>query len=184
LLIGKVVGDDGHGTLATVAAGIEWAADSGAKVINMSLAGDSFSSTLRDAVDDAWSRGIVLVAAAGNNGNNAYMYPAAYEHCIAVAATDQLDRRCGFSNYGNWVHVSAPGSSILSLRSGGGTTLMSGTSMAAPHVSALAALLWANGGRSNNSIRFAILSSGDPTTGFFQFPAPRINARKALLRAP
>jgi thermitase len=184
LLIAKVVGDNGQGSLSTVAAGIEWAADNGAKVISMSVAGSDFSNTLRDAVDDAWNQGIVLVAAAGNNGSNAYMYPAAFEHCIAVAASDELDRRCSFSTYGSWVHISAPGNHILSLRRGGGTAYMSGTSMACPHVAALAALLWANGGRTNNSIRFAILSSGDPTTGFGQYPAPRINARKALLRAP
>jgi thermitase len=184
ILVGKVVDDNGQGNLATVAMGIEWAANNGAKVVSMSLAGISFSSTLKDVVDDAWSRGIVLVAAAGNYGNNAYTYPAAYDKCIAVAATDESDRRCSFSTYGSWVHVAAPGNRILSLNNHGGTALMSGTSMATPHVAALAALLWANGVQSNNSIRFILLSSGDPTTGFGPYPTPRINARKALLRAP
>lgn len=184
LMIGKVADDHGYSTVAAVAQGIAWAADSGASVVSMSLGLDASSEALRGAVDDAWRRGIVLVAAAGNSGQATRFYPAAYDHCIAVAATDELDRRCSFSTYGSWVHVAAPGRNIWSLYKRHGMASLSGTSMAAPHVAALAALLWANGGRSNQSIRAAIETSGDPTSGFGVYPAPRMNARRALLRLP
>lgn len=184
LLVGKVVTDHGGTTVSVVAQGIAWAADNGAKVVSMSIGLPNDSNTLHAAVDDAWNRGLVLVAAAGNNANTQRLYPAAYSNCIAVAATDQADRRCSFSSYGDWVHVSAPGQSILSLYKHGGTATLNGTSMATPHVAALAALLWANGARSNAAIRSAILNSGDPTTGFGLYPTRRINARRALLRLP
>jgi len=184
LLIGKVVADNGLGDLYTVAQGIDWAADNGAKVITMSLGTTSFSQTLEESVESAWNRGVVVVAAAGNNGNTVPVYPAACVDCIAVAATDQFDRRCSFSTFGSWVHVAAPGLDILSTYPGNSYRVLSGTSMAAPHVAALAALLWANGARSNQTIRTALYSSGNPTGGFGRYAALRINARSALLRLP
>jgi thermitase len=184
LLVGKVVGDNGQGTLATVALGIGWAADSGAKVISMSLGVTTPSQTLQEAINDAWNRDIVVVAAAGNLGTNQKVYPAACDNCIAVAATDQSDRKCHFSNFGSWVHVAAPGLNIVSLYRNGGFATLSGTSMAAPHVAALAALLWAQGARSNQRVRTLIETSGDPATGFSTFITRRINARNALLRLP
>ncbi|HWA83758.1 MAG TPA: S8 family serine peptidase [Fimbriimonadaceae bacterium] len=184
LLIGKVIGDNGQGDIQAVIDGIVWAETSGARVITMSFGTTSPSSALQDAVSDAWNSGIVVVAAAGNNGTTQKVYPAACDGCIAVAATDKNDRRCSFSSFGDWVHLSAPGLSILSLYRSHGYAIMSGTSMAAPHVAALAALLWANGARSNVSIRNALINSADPTTGFNGFPAPRINARRAILRLP
>ncbi|HTQ08959.1 MAG TPA: S8 family serine peptidase [Fimbriimonadaceae bacterium] len=184
LLIGKVVPDDGIGDDFTVAQGIDWAVASGAKVITMSLGDTNFSQALADAVASAWNQGVVVVAAAGNNGNSAPVYPAACSGCIAVAATDQNDNRCSFSDFGTWVHVAAPGSGILSTYLNGGYRTLSGTSMAAPHVAALAALLWANGARSNLAIRNAILGSGSPTRGFGRYPTTRINPRAALLRLP
>jgi thermitase len=184
LLIGKVATDRGVGSVAAVVQGLEWAVANGARVVNMSFTFAGPSTALEDAVNDAWNHGIVVVAAAGNSGSSIKTYPGAYEHCIAVAATTAMDARAGFSNYGPWVSVAAPGDEILSLYKHGQTAYMSGTSMAAPHVSALAALLWANGGRSNDSIRYAIVSSGSPTLGFGAFPVLRINARNALLRIP
>ncbi len=184
LLIGKVVNDQGNGDLLTVASGVDWAVQSGAKVISMSLGTPSFSQTMQDAINEAWDHGLVVVAAAGNTGTNQPIYPAACHHCIAVAATDDEDVRASFSSFGSWVHVAAPGKNILSLFKGSSYAILSGTSMAAPHVAALAALLWANGARSNATIRIAIENSGDPTTGFNHYPVQRINARRALLRLP
>lgn len=184
LLIGKVATDQGVGSVATVIQGLEWAIASGAKVVNMSFTFPSPSQALEDAIDDAWDSGLVLVAAAGNSGVTTKTYPGAYDHCIAVAATKSNDARASYSNYGSWVEVAAPGDEILSLYKHGQTAILSGTSMAAPHVAALAALLWANGARSNFGIRYAIDSSGAPTLGFGPYPVLRINARNAMLRFP
>lgn len=184
LLVGKVVADSGQGDVLTVIQGILWAEQNGARVITMSFGTSSASSALQDAVTDAWNHGIVIVAAAGNTGTSQKQYPAACDGCIAVAATDENDQRCSFSTFGSWVHLAAPGKNILSLYRGHGYATMSGTSMAAPHVAALAALMWANGARSNMAIRNTLINSGDPTTGFSGFTALRINARRALVRLP
>jgi len=83
--------------------------------INLSLGGSVGSTTLKNAVDYAWNKGVVLACAAGNNGTKAKSYPAAYTNCIAVAATDQNDAKASFSQYGSsWVDVAAPGVAILS----------------------------------------------------------------------
>jgi thermitase len=137
----KVLSDMGAGSYSWITAGIIWAANNGADVINMSLGGPSTSSALEDAIDYAWSKGVVIVAAAGNNGDTTPMYPAYYSNCIAVAATDANDARASWSNYGNWVDVAAPGVSIYSTLMENGYGYMSGTSMASPHVAGLAALV-------------------------------------------
>jgi thermitase len=137
----KVLSDMGAGSYSWITAGIIWAANNGADVINMSLGGPSTSSALEDAIDYAWSKGVVIVAAAGNNGDTTPMYPAYYSNCIAVAATDANDAKASWSNYGNWVDVAAPGVSIYSTLMENGYGYMSGTSMASPHVAGLAALV-------------------------------------------
>ena len=123
--------------------GITWAADNGANVINLSLGGTMDSSALESAVNYAWSKGVVVVAAAGNNASSTPFYPAYYANVIAVAATTDLDRLASFSDFGDWVDVAAPGISIYSTIPGG-YGYMSGTSMASPFVSGLAALLFAH----------------------------------------
>jgi thermitase len=131
----------GIGTYDSLIRAIVYATDNGARVINMSLGATSYSRGEQAAVEYAWSHGVVSVAAAGNTGLNTYHYPAAQPHVIAVAATDENDQRAGFSTYGDFVDVAAPGASIWSSYKGGSYTYMSGTSMATPHVSGLAALL-------------------------------------------
>ncbi len=182
LMIGKVLGDNGSGYLSEIANGITWAADSGAKVINMSLGGSSGSTTLQNAVNYAWNKGCVLVAAAGNAGNTRATYPAYYSNCIAVAATTSSDSRASFSTFGSWVDCAAPGVDIASTYRGGGYAYMSGTSMAAPHVAGLAGLVWATShGTNNTNVRSRVETTGDPvSSGFRQFPTKRINARKAV----
>jgi len=136
----KVLDAFGNGTYSNVAQGIIWATDHGAQVINLSLGGSSPNSVLQNAVDYAYSRGVVLVAATGNSGSNFVLYPAHYPNVIAVAATDATNTRAGFSNYGPEVSLSAPGVTIYSTQYGG-YGYRNGTSMAAPFVSGLAALL-------------------------------------------
>jgi thermitase len=150
----KVLGDNGSGAWSWIASGIVWAADEGAKVINMSLGGSTGSSTVEEAVNYAWNKGVVLVAAAGNSGSSSPSYPAYYSNVIAVAATDQTDNKASFSNYGDWVDIAAPGVSILSTAPdhrnriwGFGVKYAtgSGTSMATPHVAGTAGLVWSTG---------------------------------------
>ncbi len=158
---GKVLNDSGSGTYAGVANGIIWAADEGAKVISMSLGGSSGSQTVHDAVNYAWGsddngnpvsdRRAVVVAAASNSGSNSPHYPAYYKNVIAVGATDHKDQKASYSNYGSWVDVAAPGSSILSTTVDGVYGTKSGTSMATPHVAGTAGLIWSTSLGTNNS---------------------------------
>ena len=157
----KVLGDDGSGDWSRIARGINWAANNGAKAINMSFGDINVpSSTVESAVNYAWSKGVVLAAAAGNNGHDWGFYPAAYTNVIAVAATDSNDAKASFSNFGAWVDVAAPGASIYSTAPDHANTVfgsgvkygtLSGTSMASPHVAGLAGLIWSTSLCSTNS---------------------------------
>ena len=85
------------------------AVDNGADIINMSYGGIGYNPLQQEAIDYAYENGVTCIAAMGNTGSNAIEYPAAYEHVIAVTATDKSNNRAWFSNYGNWSDVSAPG---------------------------------------------------------------------------
>lgn len=142
----KVLDSGGSGSYTGIAQGIEWAVANGMKVISMSLGGSQTSDTLQLACDTAYANGVVVVAAAGNEGKkntsrDNVSYPAKYESVIAVAATDIDDVRASFSSTGPAVEVAAPGVSIYSTYFDGSYTTMSGTSMACPHVAGLAALV-------------------------------------------
>lgn len=184
LLVAKVDGLFGWLSDADIAKGINWSTNRGAKVINLSLGGPQKSRVIKDAVNRAARHGVVLVAAAGNEDSSVRNYPAAYSNVIAVAATNKSDRRAGFSSFGKWVDVAAPGVDILSTYPGGKYRRMTGTSFSSPHVAALAGLLAAQG-RARSGIRDRILhtavdkgSNGrDPFYG-----AGRINAAKAVRR--
>ncbi|MCJ7740309.1 S8 family peptidase [Candidatus Microgenomates bacterium] len=186
----KVLGDDGSGYYSWIANCITWAADNGAKVINMSLGGPSKSKTLENAVNYAWQKGAVIVAAAGNSGNSSPTYPAYYTNVIAVAATDSNDKKASWSSYGRWVDVAAPGVDIYSTFPNHPYTIGkklgydygSGTSMATPHVSGLAALVWSSSfGTSNANVRKRIESKADKISGSIMYwTYGRINALKAV----
>jgi thermitase len=143
LLVAKS-GDENGSSDSDVVQGIYWSVDNGAKAINLSLGSYGNSRILEHAVNYAWKHGVVVVAAAGNDNTDRPSYPAAYDKVISVAATDQADRKASFSNYGK-VDVAAPGVDILSTVPGGGYEAWDGTSMASPHVAALAGLLAAQG---------------------------------------
>lgn len=156
----KVLGTSG-GSDATVAEGIINATDLGAKVINLSLGGAGDGQASRDAITYAKGKGVVVLAAAGNDGVTDKHYPGAVEDCICVAATDDNDKRADFSNYGkDWVDVAAPGVAILSTLPNNAYGDLDGTSMATPVVAGLAGLLWAHAPTvSNADIRTAIEST-------------------------
>jgi type VII secretion-associated serine protease mycosin len=145
----KVLDADGGGYVSDTAEGIVWATDNGAHIINMSLGSDTPTQAEKAAVAYALTNGVTVVAAAGNEREDGSptSYPAAYEGVIAVAATDDQDEIAEYSNRGDYVDVAAPGSGILSTyplelsEDGTGYAELNGTSMAAPHVAAVAALI-------------------------------------------
>lgn len=171
----KVCGADGSCSDFAIQQAIAAAIVNGAKVINMSLGGPEFSQSTSDAVQDAWTAGLVIVAGAGNEGTTGLFYPAAYDNVISVAAFDEDHRRATFSNYGPWVDIAAPGNVIMSSYrmsacvtsdvpgDSGCYTWSSGTSMATPHVSGAAALVWSRlDVTSNNQVTSILLNSADP----------------------
>ena len=174
------------GTYEDLIRAMIYATDNGARVINMSLGATSYSLGEEAAVDYAWDHGVVVVAAAGNTGRNSYHYPAAHRNAIAVAATDASDKRAGFSTYGDFVDIAAPGASVFSTYFDPNRpyVYMSGTSMATPHVAGLAGLLFSlNPQLTNTQVRELIETNVDDlgAAGWDPyFGSGRINARKAL----
>ncbi|MEU4622145.1 S8 family serine peptidase [Actinoplanes sp. NPDC023801] len=145
----RVLDADGSGYVSDTAEGIVWAADNGAQIINLSLGSDTATEAEEAAVAYAVENGVTVVAAAGNEREDGSptSYPAAFDGVIAVAATDARDEVAEYSNRGEYVDVAAPGSGILSTypaelsEDGGGYAELNGTSMASPHVAAVAALI-------------------------------------------
>jgi thermitase len=184
----KVLDANGSGTLTNVARGITWAADNGAHVLSMSLGGSSGAQSLSDAVNYAWTRGCLIVAAAGNGGSSSPQYPAYYTNCIAVAATDSSDTLTYFSQYGSWVDIAAPGAGIYSTYRGNSYATLDGTSMACPHVSGAAALVWSHAPSLTNQQLRSILETNvdpyQPYAGRTIAPnAGRLNVYRALQAA-
>jgi len=135
----KVMDDNGDGNDAWAAAGLVWAADHGADVVNMSFGGSGLSRLMADALRYARDRGVVLVASAGNSGDDSPNFPADADGVVSVGATLPSDERAAFSTYGH-VHLAAPGVGILAAVPGG-YDAMSGTSMASPLVAGAAGLV-------------------------------------------
>ncbi|OLC52311.1 MAG: hypothetical protein AUH85_17350 [Chloroflexi bacterium 13_1_40CM_4_68_4] len=158
----KVLDSTGTGTTAQVASGITWATDHGAKVISMSLAGSSGTTTLQNAVQYAHSHGVVLAAAAGNSSSSAPMYPAAYPDVLSVAGTDPNDVLYSWSNFGSWVKLGAPGCDYTTGRSGWYGSFC-GTSAATPVVAGIAGLAFSYAPASTNAdVERALESSAAP----------------------
>lgn len=156
----KVLDGGGFGYASLVVSGIEWAVTNKMNVISMSFASSENNTAVLDAVNAAYDSGILLVAAAGNTDGGPVLYPAAYDSVIAVTAIDQNAQRASFSPIGQKIEVAAPGVSINSTVQGG-YGLLSGTSMAAPHVTGVAALIFStnyadvngDGKRDNKDVR-------------------------------
>lgn len=183
----KVLGDTGSGTVSNVAEGIIYAANQGADVINMSLGSQLGNETLRNAVNYAYNKGVLLVGAAGNNSSDIANYPAGYSQVLAVAATNQNNELAPFSNYGSWVEVAAPGQDILSTYLDNPTDSMtgyrvgSGTSQAAPFISGLAGLIKAtNPLLTNREIRSIIQRAGIQSVSEGTIRFGRIDAMRAI----
>ena len=147
----KIMNGEGSGSTADLLAAIRWAADHGADVINMSVGGFPYSQAMQDAVNYAWSKGAVLIGAAGNNRREENFYPASFDHVVSVSATQPDDEFSNWSSWGPKVDVSAPGSSVLTTNcyvctygghnTWGSHTYISGTSFATPNVAGVVALM-------------------------------------------
>ncbi len=193
----KVLNSSGSGTWASVAAGIRFATDHGARVINMSLGGSSFDRGVNDAIDYAYSKNVLVVSACGNSGNAVAdcSYPAAMTNSMGISCTGSNDAICSFSSAGPQVDVAAPGLSVLaavptgtcSLCDPTGYRLLSGTSMSTPHVSGLAGLLASATAWSNNVIWGTIQCTADDlgSAGWDRlYGYGRINAGRATHEQP
>lgn len=139
----KVLDSGGSGYYTDMIKGLDWAISHGVQVVSMSFGGQTSTKAFESACKNAQSKGLVLVAAAGNGGNAKVLYPAAYSSVIAVGATDSSNARASWSSYGSQLDIMAPGVGIYSTYNDGGYTTLSGTSMACPHVSGTVALVLA-----------------------------------------
>lgn len=193
----KVLDAKGNGNTSDIVAGVVYAAEHGARVINLSLGGEGGGKALETAIGYAQRRGCVVVAAMGNDGANTQDYPASYPGVIAVGAVDSQDQVASYSNFGRWISVVAPGDEVYSTMPTYHVTLddeepgadigygtLSGTSMATPYVSGLAALLCSvNPNLTPRGVKTLIERSADDlqTPGFDTFTGfGRINAFHAL----
>jgi subtilisin family serine protease/putative cell wall-binding protein len=147
----KIMNGTGSGSTSDLSSGIIWAANNGATVINMSVGGFPYAQYVQDAVNYAWSKGAVLVGAAGNNGRQEDYYPASFANVVSVSATQVDDEFAHWSSYGAKVDVSAPGASVQTTNcytctyaghdTWGSHTYISGTSFATPNVAGVIALI-------------------------------------------
>ena len=186
----KVLSDSGSGYNFDIYEGIMYAVNNGAKVTSNSYGGGGASSLIATALTAAQNKGVLFVAAAGNESTAASSYPAYYsktfDNVISIASTDQNDGLSSFSNYGDGVNIAAPGRDILSTVPNNGYQSYSGTSMATPHVAGLATLIWSQKpSLTYLEVKDAILSTGDAVPGLVGKVdrGARINAKKALDKA-
>ena len=183
----KVLGADGTGSYDAIADGIYFAVDNGAKVLNLSLGGYGTLSVLENAVNYAWNNGCIILCAAGNDNTSMTHYPSAYTNAVAVTATNYLDEKADYSNYGSYVDIAAPGGDgndnngdgymdgVLQNTFSGtseGYYFFTGTSMATPHVAGIAAAMFAvNPSITNVDVRNILETTADDlgTPGWDQY---------------
>lgn len=176
------VGTDSGASLSTIANGLTYAADHGAKVANMSWAGTSDSATLRSATTYAHQHGVVMTAAAGNSNCNCVTYPADDPYVVGVAGVDNAGNKAGDSNYGSWVAVAAPEGDMTawpSINGSPGYAPVGGTSSAAPAVAGIAGLLFsANPALTNTQVEQALETTAVPVG--FSLAYGRVDTLAAL----
>ncbi|HET9495176.1 MAG TPA: S8 family serine peptidase, partial [Chloroflexia bacterium] len=187
----KVLGGErGSGSDEQVARGIRWAVDNGARILNLSLGGEETSPIQDDAIRYAHERNVLVVAAAGNTPDGKPHYPAAYDTVLSVGATGRSDTVTGFSSFGPYVDVSAPGVGILSTSWNEGSLTYeygNGTSFSCPLVAGAAALVWsANPSLTADDVRFILEDSSDDVgpAGWDEYSGRgRLNVQRAVQMA-
>jgi len=197
----KALNSTGYGFEIDLAYAIIDAVLEGARILSNSWGGDFDSSLIHDAIQYAYENGVLVLAAAGNSNANSKVYPAAYDEVVAVAATDQLDNKAAFSNWGSWIAVSAPGVQVYSTMPTYHVTYndppysrnlsydyLSGTSMACPQAAGVAALIWSGvPNATRNWVRGQLSFTADDLgdLGFdVIYGSGRVNARKAVEQEP
>ncbi|WP_159788479.1 S8 family peptidase [Sodalinema gerasimenkoae] len=191
----KVLSKQGGGTVSDIAEAIRFAADHDADVINLSLGGSGESHLMRDAIDYAYNKGVVIIAAAGNANQNSAGYPARYPRVLGVAASNAAGDKAPYSNFGAGVDISAPGGDTRNGETGGilqhtlnpqdGSAVFAafqGTSMASPHVAAVAALVKATGVESPDEVMTILKESARAVEedSFNHFGAGHLDAASAV----
>ncbi|MFI5714021.1 S8 family serine peptidase [Kribbella sp. NPDC051620] len=175
----KVLDNEGSGYDSDIIKGLHWAVAHGARVVNMSLGSDEDDPVLHDAIAQVVADGVVVVVAAGNDGNSVLQYPASYPEVIAVAATDPRGKLADFSSFGDWVDIAAPGTHLLSTGSRAKTDpdylpywYCTGTSCSAPVVTGIAAMIrnkWPAFTPAQIRQRLMVLSRDAGPRGFDQY---------------
>jgi len=191
----KFLGSGGSGTTSNAVKSFYYAVANGADICSNSWGGGPYSETLEEALDYAAGQGVILAASAGNDNTSNPEYPAYYGPMISVAATDSNDDKASFSNYGDWVDLAAPGVDILSLRASLAssyygtpyddyTLILSGTSMACPHVAgACALLIGANPTLTRDEVYEVLMTTGDPIATGICLSDSRLNVWNLLREA-
>lgn len=184
----KGISEAGSGTTEDLVKAIIHAVDRGADIISCSWGSIFDSELMHEAMRYAYERGVLIVASAGNEGRNWKSYPAAYDEVVAVTATDDHDSSPGWTSFGEWVELAAPGWEIYSTIWDDYYATASGTSMSAPHVSGVAALIWSQFPyMTRDQVRAQLRMTADDLglRGFdVYYGFGRINARKAVEQAP
>ncbi len=189
----KVLSSSGSGTMADIADAINYAADNGANVINMSLGGPRGAAVLARAIKHANERGVVIVCAAGNTGGEGVCYPAAYPECIAVSAVGPSGELTFYSTWGKEIAIAAPGGEYRKPEEKANGILQNtvfmkkdtfeswqGTSMASPHVAGVAALLVSQGIKEPDAVRRRLAETATPKDDPLRYGAGLLNAARAV----
>jgi len=180
----KALNQSGQGKLDDCVKAIIHAVEQGADIISNSWGGTGYSVLLHDAVRYAHDHGVLVIAAAGNDATECKHYPAAYEEVVAVTATNKNDHPAWFTNFGEWVEVAAPGVDVYSTWWNDTFMYNSGTSMSAPHVAGVAALIWSQfPSITRDQVRAQLRYTAEDlgNLGFDEYYGHgRINARRAV----